>query len=379
MTVEQVYTILNEVVAQAMGTNALTVVDTGSFIALGNAVLNSGTNVEPFLQTLVQRIGRTVLVNRAYRTKFRNLIKGEMEFGSILQKVSVDMPEVSEDDSLVLTDGQSVDQYIIKKPKAHQWLFVKDATYSIYVTIQERWLRQAFTNESAMAGFISMIFQRVQNKLEMCIENLCRAAMNNYAALVPAKQTINLVTMYNAESGASLAAGMGAMFNREFLAWVTGTIRELGRDMANMSTIYNSEGQERHSPIERQNLALLSKFHTQLETIAYVSAFNVDYLKLVENYTVPFWQASGQSPLDYETKSTIHVATETLAGEQKDVTLTNVVGMMFDDDALGAFRRWTSTRTTPMNARGLYANTFWHESQMWFNAMDENFLLLTLN
>ena len=383
MTTQQIYTILNETASQSMGATAVNVIDTASFIALGNAILNSGNNVEPFLNTLVQRIGRTVLVNRAYRSQFRNLIKGEMEFGAILQKVSVDMPEVVEDASLVLTDGQSVDQYIVNKPKVNQWLFIKDSTYSIFVTIQERWLRQAFLNESAMAGFISLVFQRVQNKLEICIENLCRAAMNNYAASVGANQTLNMVTMYNTEAGLTatdaIPAGMSAMFNDSFLRWCAGTIRELGRNMTNMSRIYNREGEERHSPVDRQNLALLSKFHTQLETVSYASAFNVDYLKLVENYTVPFWQGSGTDILDYESQSKIMVTIPQATGANKEVTLTNVIGMMFDDDALGAFRKWQSTRTTPMNARGLYANTFWHEDQMWFNAFDENFVLLTLN
>lgn len=375
MTVEQVYTILNEVASQSLGESAVTVVDTASFIALGNQVLNSQNNVEPFLNTYVQRIGKTVLVNRAYRSQLRPLIKGEMAFGAILQKASIEMPDVSEDDSLNLVDGTAPDQYIIKKPKGKQWLFCKEATWSIYITIQERWLRQAFTSASAMGSFISMIFQAVQNKLEVCIENLCRSAMNNYAGLIDNKQIINMVTIYNTESGKTLPQGMAAMFDEGFMKWSSGLIRELGRDMGTMSTLYNKEGEERHSPMYRQNLALLSKFHTQLETVAYASAFNVDYLRLVQNYTVPFWQGSGESILDYDSKGKIVVTNS--SGDE--VTRENVVGMMFDDDALGAFRKWNSTRTTPMNARTLHSNTFWHESHMWFNATDENFLLLTLN
>lgn len=378
MTTQQIYTILNETAAQSMGSQAIAVVDSGSFIALGNAVLNSGRNVEPFFNTLIQRIGKTVLVNRAYRSKFRPLIKGIMEYGAIMQKVSVEMPDIRQDDSLTLVDGQSVDQYIVMKPQVHQWLFVKDSTWSIGMTVQERWLRQAFLSESAMDSFLALMFQSVQNKLEVVNENLVRSAMNNYAASVGASQTINLVTIYNSESARTIDPGITAMFDPDFMRWATGTIRELGRDLENMSTIYNRENQERHSPVDRQNLALLSKFHTQLETVAYQSAFNVDYLRLVQNYTVPFWQAQGISPLDYETKAQIQVNTsETTTA--KNVTVTNVVGMMFDDDALGGFRKWQSTNTTPMNARALYANTFWHEDQMWFNAFDENFLLLTLN
>lgn len=375
MTTEQVYTILNETASQALGKEAISVVDTASFVALGNAVLSSDKNTEPFFNTLLQRLGMSVLVNRAYRSRFRPLIKGEMERGTILQKISVDMPEVSEDDSLGIVNGNPPDQYEVKKPTVKQWLFVKDVTYSIFITLQERWLRQAFLSPGEMGRFIALVFQKVQNKLELCIENLCRAAMNNYAVICNDAQVVNLVTMYNTESGKTIPTGMSAMFDEDFLKWSSGTIREIGRDMEGISVLYNQLGEERHSPMETQNLALLSKFHTQLETVAYASAFNVDYLRLVENYTVPFWQASGTSLLDYETKSKIIGTNQ--AGET--VTRENVIGMMFDNDALGAFRKWQSTHTTPIHARCLHTNTFWHEDQMWFNALDENYLLLTLN
>lgn len=384
MDTVQIYSLLNSVVSQSMGEVPVTVVDTGSFVALGNTILNSNQNTEGFINTLVQRIGLTVLVDRAYTSQFRPLVLDDMRWGAIVQKISVEMPDAVQEDAIPLVDGQSVDQYIVNKPVAHQKLFTQRSPYMMFITIQRQWLKEAFLNESAMGAFISLVFQKVRDKLELNLENLFRAAINNYAALAPDSQVVNLVTMYNAERNltgdAALSAGPTAMFDKDFMAWVAGTIRQLGRDLETMSTIYNIDGAERHTPTEMQNLMLLSKFRTQLETVALSSAFNDDYLKIVSNYTVPFWQGSGTTVLDYEERSKINVTVRNLTtGASEEVTRTNVIGMLFDRDAMGAFRQMEETVTTPLNARGLYTNTFWHEQQLWFNATDENFILLTLN
>lgn len=379
METVQMYEILNEVAAQAMGSNAIAVVDTGSFVSLGNLVLSSTQNVENFTNTLIQRVGQTVLVNRAYRSQYRPLIKGDLTHGALIQKIWVEMPIVEEELGTDLVDGQSVDMYKIRKPKPHQSIFGARSPWVISITMQEQWLREAFVSESAMNSFIAMVFTAVQNKLELCVESIAKSAVNNYAGICPASQTINLVTLYNQESGNTLATGMGAMFDKDFLAWTAGTIRELARDLTVMSTQFNIEGAERHTPIERQNLMLLSKYRTQLETVALSSAFNDDYLKVARGISVPFWQAAGESVLDYATKASIMGKVRKLDGSTEEVELKNVIGMIFDDDALGGYRQMKRVATTPLNAAALYTNTFWHEQQLWFNATDENFLLLTLN
>ena len=126
MTTEQIYTLVNEVNAEAFGANALSVVDTSSLISLGTTVLNSSTNTEAFLNTLAQRIGRTILRFRDYRNKLGDMVINDFEYGAILQKIKVIMPVAEEDQSYDLIDGQTVDHYEISKPQGvpynGQWL-----------------------------------------------------------------------------------------------------------------------------------------------------------------------------------------------------------------------------------------------------------------
>ena len=124
MTTEQIYTLVNEVNAEAFGANALSVVDTSTLISLGNTVLNSSTNTEAFLNTLAQRIGRTILRFRDYRNKLGDMVLNDFEYGAILQKIKVRMPQAEEDEMYDLINGQSVDHYKVAKPDASQKLFV---------------------------------------------------------------------------------------------------------------------------------------------------------------------------------------------------------------------------------------------------------------
>lgn len=382
MDTVQLYALLNNVNKQTMGSTAIEVVDTASFVALGDSLLTSTNTVEPWLNTIVQMFFDDIVEGRGYRSDFSHLFKGDIAWGNILRKLSVDMPEITESESVQLVDGQAIDHYVVALPVVHQSLFVSRTPYVVFITIQEHWLNEAFRSEGDMMSFIGMIFTKVQNKLELAVENLTRHAFNNYAGVVfdrkPA-QIMNLVSAYNAESGNSITPGMTAMFNSNFMRWSSGMIQELGFDMTKLSVLYNVDGLERFTPLANQNLIMLSKFMTQLGTTALFNAFNEQYLQYVTNYKVPYWQASGTSIADYDSKSTIEVTVATAGGSTTDITINNVVGMLFDDQALGAYRKRRATRTTPMNAAGLYTNTFWHENQMWFNALDENYILLTLN
>ena len=381
MKTQQIYQIINSINEQSSGKVDITVVDTASFVSLGDAVLSSNDNTEGFLNSLCQLVYKDIVEGRAYHSHMRNFIKDSMQWGAIIRKISVEMPDLVEEKAIPLTDGQSVDQYEVKLPKVKQHLFVNRTPYSAFVTIQRQWLKEAFRSENDMESFISMVFLKVQNRLEMSIEGLSKAALNNYAGLVTDKQTFNLVTMYNNETGEDLEAGVSALHNADFMRYAVGVIKEVMTHFATMSKLYNYDGEERHTPYANQNLTLLSKFQTQLETVALYGAFNEQYLKLTEKTILPYWQGSGATnPLDFDSLATIKVKVRSPKSETTtDKTLTNVVAMLADTEAVGAYRQMEDVLTTPINARGKYYNTFWHEQQCWFNATDENFVIFTLN
>lgn len=369
MTTTQVYDIVNSIYAQMNHGEALDTVDPRGLVAFGDTVLTSSTSTEEFLNTLVQRIGRTIISYRAYSNSLKGLVKDNFEWGAIVQKVKVAMPVAVADDSYGLTDGQSVDPYIVKKPVVNQKLFVTRAPYSFYITIQEEHLKEAFTSADAMGSFISAIFGEVQNKLEVTLENLGRVCIGSFIVNMKASQKIHLLTDYNTNSGISTPlTATTAMFDEGFLRYAIGQMKTYAKRMKGMSNLYNAESVDRFTPEDKQMFAVLSDFQNALETQVQYAAFNDGYVKKEANIDIPYWQSADErASVKMNNKS----GTET--------TVENIVALIFDKDAMGTFREENKVASTPVNARGLYYNTFWHERQMWFNDLSENAILFCLD
>ena len=199
MTTDHIYGLVNLVNAEAFGHSALQVTDTSTLISLGNTVLSSSTNTEAFLNTLAQRIGRTILRYREYRNKLGDMVLNDFEYGAILQKIKVNMPEAEQDESFDLIDGNTVDHYTIAKPDVDQTLFVTRTPYQYHITIQRVHLKEAFQSAEAMGAFIGIIFGEVRNAIEIGLENLSRVTLATAIAEYSGTREIALVTDFNAE------------------------------------------------------------------------------------------------------------------------------------------------------------------------------------
>ena len=375
MDTNQIYSIVNAVNQETMGESALVATDTASLVAMGNQVLSSSTNTECFLDTLVQRIGRTIISYRPYKSKLGLLAVSDMTMGAIMQKIKVKMPTAVEDVTTQLIDGQSVDQYIISKPTATQKLFVKRTPYTFYITIQKKWLREAFTSESAMGSFIAAIYGEVENKLELSQENLARLCMANFIGTIStdSNRVINLATEYNALQSDVVIDQDNAFIHEGFLRYALGRMNNISKKMETMSVLYNDGTETRHSPKADQRFVSLVDFQTALETQVQWAAFHEEYVKKQNGIEVPYWQAA-KSPLN------IDLVLEGDDPEQEEhTTVSNVVAFIHDRDALGTYRKEVEVATTPLNARGLYTNQFWHMNDLYFNDVTENGVIFTLN
>lgn len=374
MDTNQIYELVNDVAQQTMGESALTASDTASLVAMGNAILSSSTNTEVFIDTLVQRIGRTMISYRPYKSQLGLMAVSDMTMGAIMQKIKVKMPSAVEDVTTQLIDGQSIDQYIVSKPRANQKLFVKRTPYTFYVTIQKKWLREAFTSETAMGSFIAAIYGEVENALELSQENLARLCMANFMATISTatNRVINLVTEYNTLKSTSLDED-NALLDEGFLRYALGRMNNISKKMKTMSVLYNDGSETRHSPEGDQRFVSLVDFQTALETQVQWAAFHEQYVKKQNGIEVPYWQAA-QSPMD------INLVIEGDDPEQgESTTLSNIVAFIHDRDALGTYRKEVEVATTPLNARGLYTNQFWHMNDLYFNDVSENGVIFTLN
>lgn len=367
---QQLYTVLTEIMKQILGDSAIEVVDTNSFVAMGTTVLSSQEVMENFCNTLVQRITRTIISYRKYNSVLKPLVFGDIEWGGIVQKLKADMPTAMEDAAYDLKDGESVDMYIIMKPKVKQKFFVNRTPYSFGVTIQSWQLKRAFLSESDMNSLITAIFGEIQNSLELAMENLGYLTMGNFIAnIAGTEQEVKLITRYNNETGAGYSGQpIGILNENRFLRFAISEMLIVADDMRSMRTDFNLEGETRHTPYDKQRFVAINRFYKKLQTVVQWEAFHAEYVEKTATIEIPRWQSSDNP---YAVKVTDSDGSET--------TVDNIIGFIHDRDALGMYRKEQEVLTTPINARGRYVNTFWHEEQMWFNDLSENGVIFTLS
>lgn len=370
MTTDQIYALVNEVNAEAFGENALAIVDTTSLISLGNTVLSSSTNTEAFLNTLVQRIGRTILRFRDYRNKLGDMVLNDFEYGAILQKIKVKMPQAEEDQSYDLVDGASVDHYEIAKPDVDQKLFVTRTPYQFKITIQDEHLKEAFLSESAMGGFISVVFGEVRNAIECSLENLSRVTLATaIAEAAGTSRMIDLVSLYNGLYSGSLDE-VTCQNDPDFMRFAMSTINTYVDSIQDMSTLYNNGSLETFTPREDIRVKMIASFKRRLETVVQYAAFHEQFVRPdIDFTTLNYWQ-SAQDPLDIKI---------TRPSDHESISRGNIIAILHDRDAMGVYKKDERVATTPLNAGGLYYNTFYHLKELRFLDLSENCLVFTLN
>ena len=380
----EVYSIVNAVNKMATGADEVAVIDTQSFIDYGNSVLSSSDNTEVFLNTYLLRVATTYDTFRPYTGALKDLVLSGSEWGAIVQKIDAEVPDFVADETFEIADGQSVDQYVVRKPVGHQKLFIKRSTYQNYITTSKKLLKGAFTSEAAFLSWARMVAGKMRNKIEFATENMVRLAIASYIANAKDSQYVHLLTNYNAESGLSLTADK-ALLDKDFLAYAAGEMELVSKRLRNLSVSYNAEEMERHTPLGEQRFLVFDKFQSRLQHVVQYQAYHKELVSLGEFVEVPYWQGEYQTEtvsgedVRVDVRDTIIVKVDDGDGGTETKTVSKIMGFIFDKYALGAHRSEEETLTTPVNARGRYYNTFHFAEQLWFNDLSENGIVFCLD
>ena len=374
--VEQIYTLVNETAKESMGEKAITVKDVSSLIALGDSVLSSASDTENFLNTLVDRIARTVFSVRRYETDTEGMVRHPFEFGCIVQKIYVDMPEAKQNNSWEIgKEGYTPVFAPVIKPTAKQKLFKGITTWEVDVTIPDYMLRAAFLNETSMATFIDAIFTAMDNMITLALENNANLTRASSIArkLKGGKPcgAINLLHEYNTLTSASLTVE-SAMMNAEFLAWASRAINLWVKRMSKMSVLFNEEGYKRHTPKDKIVVNLLQDFTSACDTFLGANTFHDELVKLPMYDSVAYWQGAGES-FDFNDTSAIKVKID----ESNTIEKKGIIGIVYDYEAMGVTlneRRSTSER----NNHDEYTNYYNKANIGYFNDMSENGIVFYL-
>ena len=366
----QVYALLNEVASQSMGEKAVSVVDGGSFTALGDEVLSSATNKENFMNALVDRIGRTIFSVRNYRAIDTSIVKHPFEYGCILQKIYVELPDAKPNNAWEIGKEDYKPEFApVIKANVKQKLFNKINTWEIDCTIPDYMLRTAFTSAEKMGAFISAIFVAMDNRMEQALENSIDITRSAFIArkINGAKPcgAINLLHEYNTLTNAGLTVD-SCLRNTDFLKWCASELSKWAKRMARMSVVFNEEGYQRHTPYENLVVNVLQDFASATTAFLQADTYHKEMVSLPKYSEVPYWQGSGES-FAFEDTSKIDIK----LSDDVTVTKSGIIAVMYDEQAMGVTmndRRSTSER----NNKDEYTDYFNKADIGYFNDMSEN-------
>ena len=295
--VNQIYSIVNDSASEALGKGAITAKDTGTLVSLGDQVFSSDTNKEQFYKSLTDRIGRTVIAVREYKSKKRAVRRDELEWGAIYQKISYKWKDATSNASWN-TETQADPFDVAIGTEAVQKLFSVIGTYSYEDSIPDYQLFTAFTSVSAMGAYISGIYTNMKNALEVADENLANLAVaTNIAGVLKkgkATQKRNLLTEYKAVSGDKTITVANALTNANFIKYATREIKTVIDNMTQMSTLYNAEVDiTRHTPYDKAVVEILGLFASASDTYLQADTYHKELVALPNYEKVVYWQGSG--------------------------------------------------------------------------------------
>ena len=380
MEIKQVYEIVNTATQEAIGESAVVNEDLSNIVDVGTAIFNASA-FDAYVKSLVNHIGKVIFVNRPYRGSAPSVLMDAWEYGSVVEKISSEMPEAVENESCELTDGASYDPNVFHAPKAEAKFFNKMTTFEIDRSITERQVRQSFSSATQLNAFISMLFNEVEKSLTVKNDSLIMRTVDNmivetmYAqysggAITGAggPKAVNLLARYNTQYSKELTAAK-AILDPDFIRYAAYTMALYVDRLTRMSTLFNIGGKQRFTPKDLQHIVMLSEFRAAADVFLQSTTFHDEYTKLVNAETVPFWQGSGT---DYAFSSTGKIDAVTVAGHSQ--TVTGVLGCIWDRDALGVMN-FNSRVTTQYNAKAEFTNYFYKRDARYFNDMNENFIV----
>ena len=393
MDVKQIYTLITSVSGEVLGKTDIVTEDLTGIVDLGKEVFNQNA-VDNYVKSLVNHIGKVIFVNRPYAGKVPSVLMDAWEFGSVLEKISADVPEAEENDTWNLQDGHTYDQDVFHKPTVTAKFFNSKVTFEVPVSITERQVKESFSNAAQLNGFISMIYAAVEKSMTIKADALIMRTINNMIAetvLADAQafgataagdmagadlssastaRCVNLLKLYNDKTGAETPlTAAKAITDPDFIRFASYIMGTYADRLQSISTVFNVGGKERFTPKDMLHVVLLSDFAKAAQTYLYSDTFNRGDVLLPQAETVPFWQGSGQN---YEFASTGNINIKESGG--KAVEISGVLGVMFDRDALGVCNLDRRV-TTNYNAKAEFFNNYYKFDAEYFNDTNENFVV----
>lgn len=381
MEVKQIYELTNTISKEVLGEQAIKVnEDLSNIVDLGTAIFNANA-YDNYVKALVNHIGKVIFVNRAYSGSAPKVLMDGWEFGSILEKISVDLPDATENESWELENGRSYDVNVFYKPSVSAKFFNSKVTFEVPCSFTDKQIKQSFDNPTQLNSFISSIYNAVDKAMTIKLDGLIMRTIDNFigetiyaeygSTDVTTKSTVkavNLLKLYNTQFNKTLSKD-DALLDKDFLKFASRLIKLYIGRLGKMSTLFNIEGKERFTAKDLLHVIMLEDFTSATESYLESDTYHNELVKLPNYETISYWQGSGKN---YDFEDTSKVSIKTSSGH--DVTISGVVAVMFDRDALGVCNQDRRV-TTNYNAKAEFTSNWYKFDASYFNDLQENFVV----
>ena len=380
MEVKQIYQIVNSITSEELGLQTVLSEDLSNIVDIGTEVFNANA-VDHYVKSLVNHIGKVVFVNRPYAGSVPSVLMDGWEYGSVLEKITAELPDATENESWNLEDGASYDPNVFYQPKVSAKFFNKRVTFEVPMSFTEKQVKESFSSAEQLNGFMSMLYNAVDKSMTIKIDSLVMRTINNmigetvYADYAGASlssksgiKAVNLLKLYNTQYSESLTAS-AAIYDPDFIRFAAYQMGVYASRLTKISTLFNIGGKDRFTPSDLLHVVMLSDFRKSANVYLQSDVFHNELVALPGAEEVPYWQGSGTS---YAFSDISNVKITTASGQSVDVG--GVLCVMFDRDALGV-TNLDRRVTVNYNPKAEFFSNWTKFDAGYFNDTNEQFVV----
>lgn len=380
MQVTQIYEIMNSVTSEVIGDTVVVAEDLSNIVDVGIAVFNASA-VDNYVRSLVNHIGRVVFVNRPYSGSVPSVLMDGWEFGSVMEKLTAEMPDATENESWELRDGEEYSPNVFYKPEVSAKFYNKRVTFEVPMSFTERQVKESFSNAEQLNGFMSMLYNAIDKSMTVKIDSLIMRTINNMTGetikadfgsdALDSKsgvKAVNLLYLYNQRYNQTLTPA-NAITTPEFIRFAAFEMGVTASRMSKISTLFNIGAKARFTPSDMLHVVMLSDFRKAANVFLQSDVFHEQFTRLPNAEEVPFWQGSGKS-FAFSDTSSINIKT----ASNVNINASGILCVMFDRDALGV-TNFDRRVTTNYNPKAEFFNNWFKMDSGYFNDTNENFVV----
>lgn len=354
--VTQIYGLVNDAASDFLGSSAVRVKDTGSFVDLGRQITELKTEANPyagldsFFGSLCCRISKTEVMTRLYQKADRGVITDLITFGAYVQRVYAALPSAGENFAWSVSDGENPPTITPKSPydvastiNISSAIYGKRGTWAIEVVMPYHQIKEAFLSEAAMAAFIDALYIQISTSMNIDMEALENLAINTGIALcIEEGKSTNLLQVYN--EGASVSISVSScMMNADFLSFANKYIDDMRGYFKKPSTKFNVAGYPTFTGEDNARLDVLTEFASASKFRLYSNSFNANLVTMKGYQEVPYWQAPGTSgDFSFEDSSSINIKNAAVKADEQTgqavaIEQSGIIAFLRDEDFCKAY------------------------------------------